>query len=567
VWFFLVSSVTGVVLTALADLRKEGREGYAFRVRKRAKTMLNPKLFDIRFSNYLILNWLSSASEKEMEHFARLERMLLRVVAGSEQSSLEVSLAKRFKNMTVAEPYILEWILTQPGSDRLMPGEKSEQTPNMSAAAAFAAEVTKGLDEEDGEDSLGPMASTTPSTTQAKLRRKSSELVSGTNEVVNTLALLTVADNRAGAQLPGIMMFNEDALGLILVWCADRAKAAEKELMTAVLNDLKAYEKKTRENMTPWRRFWAKVSNASQLRAVVARDQVVVKLYQERNADVNLQGFSRTMSGRLHFRSSTGSGERSVAPRKKSEVSSGEFSEASCKSPMKQVLLDAEDTPMAKKLQKLAKQLAVQIPCEYVIIIPVKPHIIYVPWVVAGSEETTVNRKNKREKVARRHSSLDPACPVGMCIEKLEIVEVQNMLLEDRFDKKVTDTEKIFSTVCVPILSVRTQSMRHTAPHSPSPQARRQSWAPINKPLNADLEESQADVVAVLKVVNKVDFVRQMAGIPFHEDDSQLAGLFAEYVANIAHDAAREARESKTKSPRMLTTGSSLFADKTRLTE
>ena len=92
------------------------------------------------------------------------------------------------------------------------------------------------------------------------------------------------------------------------------------------------------------------------------------------------------------------------------------------------------------------------------------------------------------------------------------------MLLEDRFDKTCKDMEKIFSAVCVPIIEQQTVL-------SPG-QKRRKSTSNI-LPLKSLPE---GNVLGVLKCVNKIDFVQQMAGIPFSDDDVGLTCLFAESI-------------------------------------
>lgn len=51
--------------------------------------MLSPRVFDVRVSNFLLLNYLADAPEVSRERFANMERMLLRVVVASEMSELE----------------------------------------------------------------------------------------------------------------------------------------------------------------------------------------------------------------------------------------------------------------------------------------------------------------------------------------------------------------------------------------------------------------------------------------------------------------------------------------------
>ena len=61
VWAFLLSSLVAVAATAIADIRKENMENFASKVRTKAKTMLSHQIFDVRFSNYLLLRWLAGA--------------------------------------------------------------------------------------------------------------------------------------------------------------------------------------------------------------------------------------------------------------------------------------------------------------------------------------------------------------------------------------------------------------------------------------------------------------------------------------------------------------------------
>jgi len=535
-------------------------------------------VFDIRFSNYLLLNWLASASDEQCERFAQMERMLLRVAASSEQSDLENSLASRFKNMTNTEPYILEWVLGQPGSDGAYPKHVLDKDGEPEPAVNLL--NMPPPQKQSSEDVLGKLGMPAA---ERKRRKKSDMLVQSTNEVVNMLALLTVADRGHHAQMPGLMIFNEDALGVLLTWCSDRAKSAEKELIHQVLADVKQYDHNKRMSMTPLRLLWEKIQNASQTKKIVDRDLLLQRLYKEREADKELKGYSRTFSGRLQFRSSsnrhneksssdilkeasTRSGQatpggKSVgegsSPRVRSSilgnlrsasVSMGlsEKSEQVGKGGARKELLDMEESKAHKKLAKLARQLAVQIPCEFVIVVPAGAGTSVVPMVVSGSQASSVEKKSQREKVARRHMSVEPTCPVGMCIANREVVQVRNMLLEDRFDKATRDTERIFSCICVPILTSRTESMRHSSPIAVPASPRRQSWAPINGPVNG-LDDTE--MVAVLKCCNKVDFVRQMAGIPFSIDDMQLVGLFAEYMANVVHDSNMGREESQVRLP------------------
>ena len=51
--------------------------------------MLSPRVFDVRVSNFLLLNYLADAPESSRERFANMERMLLRVVVASELTALE----------------------------------------------------------------------------------------------------------------------------------------------------------------------------------------------------------------------------------------------------------------------------------------------------------------------------------------------------------------------------------------------------------------------------------------------------------------------------------------------
>jgi len=579
VYFLLVSSIIAVIFVALTDLRKERMELFAFKVRRKAQTMLSHRVFDIRVSNYLLLNWLAAASDASLESFARMERMLLRVVEGSEQSRLETALASRFLNMSHEEPYLLEWILSQPGSDGLYP-EVSNIEGNLASTRNSAVKAE--------DEPPTPRASR-----QTKMRRMTAELVRGTNEVVNTLALLTVADRGQDNTLPGIIVLNELSVGLILTWCADRAKAEEKELMQAVLNDLKRFELHKRESMSTFMKIWTSIMNASQVVSVVEKDTRLKRLFAKAKRAESFHGYTRTASGRLDFQgegSNSAKDQRSSSSRASGSISRirvrstcGEnsmpmsrFLRASCSGPsvgslreasfVKRSLLEMEDTPLHRKLSKLARQLAVQIPCEYVIIVPCERSPA--PFVVEGAEPFSVNKKSKREKVARRHASREPTCPVGLCIRDAEVIEVTNMLLERRFDKATRDTEKIFSTVCVPIFAstqvyeeIEQRSRRSSRQSSSEPGGRksiinflngngdgvarrpstrnstrrRSSWAPINTLLQAEAE-SKAEVIAVLKVVNKIDFVRQMAGIPFNTDDIQIAGLYAEHMSKIINE-------------------------------
>ena len=57
----------------------------------------------------LLADWLDAvadASPASQERFARVERMLLRMVVASDQSPFEKSMAARLKNMTRSEPCV-----------------------------------------------------------------------------------------------------------------------------------------------------------------------------------------------------------------------------------------------------------------------------------------------------------------------------------------------------------------------------------------------------------------------------------------------------------------------------
>jgi hypothetical protein len=176
---------------------------------------------------------------------------------------------------------------------------------------------------------------------------------------------------------------------------------------------------------------------------------------------------------------------------------------------------------------QLAKRLAVQIPCEYVLVVPnydPDSTSTAAPFVVSGAEAASVEKKSQREKVARRHASNSESCPVGMCIHHRKVVEVRNMLLEERFGKACKDKEKIFSAICVPVMEERAALNG----------GRRKSTGPILS-LDDMVElpaSEQRKVLAVLKCINKIDFVRQMAGIPFNDDDVRLAAVLAENIAD-----------------------------------
>ena len=200
-----------------------------------------------------------------------------------------------------------------------------------------------------------------------------------------------------------------------------------------------------------------------------------------------------------------------------------------------------------------------------------------VPFVVTGSEATSVDKKGKREKIARRHASVEPSFPVGLCINQRKVVQVRNLLLDERFDNTVKDTEKVLSAICVPVFWVRQPPPEAADSASPGgevapevskprkasivaprngsvvasregsirPLNRNKSWGAFNSSIG-DLAtapgapESEGEVVAVLKAVNKIDFVRQMAGIPFNKDDAQLCNLFAEYAAKAIDELSQQ---------------------------
>ena len=194
---------------------------------------------------------IAEASPESQERFAQVERMLLRVVVASVESQMEKSLALRFKNMTQSEPYILEWILQEVGSDQ--PTKQNDQPAKQSAKPP-------GIDRTDGIAEEGVESSPPQST-----RTKAKDIVHSSNDLCSILVLLTLAECEHKT-LPGIMMFNMDALGVLLVWCSVRATGDEKELLKLLLLDLKAFDGRMHAAESYLMKSFTSIINASQAR-------------------------------------------------------------------------------------------------------------------------------------------------------------------------------------------------------------------------------------------------------------------------------------------------------------